>query len=556
MAVRSGGLRRVTALLAGAAAVMAGPLQAQVASNVGHGAAKFDPSPGVPRKPDQAKELALKITQPFSVASVGDLLQFQPFAISNDPDVRAVLDRLQQADVTTGDFENEIMDFDRFGHAGLNLATKEVADDWKLMGIDLVSRANNKDPRAPGIWEDLAQVERVGIIHAGIARSLPEARMGRFVATPKGLVGFVGVYALGGLEACCAGGTLVRVTPEQLAGVRAIKQSILARRDEVEIPVELPRPDDAGEAQLFGLTFTSAAVPADTPVVKPALYPGDGEPGSDDGVRNMLHVTQYHGVTAPQLALLREITGQPGEGDLKAWGTQFRLMDRPGEHSFDMDAADLREILTQYRTAKQASDLLVTNVHWHQNRYDFQRYSFDHFPADFQIRFAHAAIDQGVDVFVAQGVHTMKGVEIYKGKPIFYGTSNFIFQSAIMPMPKGRYPGRKPEDAAHGPFRESLEANAKGGEIVGEHEYQGFWQLKPTLESFVAETRFEAGKLKQVRLIPVDLGQTPRPGSQVGIPRRPAPEVARKILAELAEYSKPFGTVIAVRNGIGIIDVN
>ena len=151
----------------------------------------------------------------------------------------------------------------------------------------------------------------------------------------------------------------------------------------------------------------------------------------------------------------------------------------------------------------------------------------------------------------------MKGVEIYKGKPIFYGTSNFIFQSALMPMPKGHYPGRKVSDeGGRGPFREFAEANARGGEIVGEHEFQGFWQLKPTLETFVAETRFDGGKLKQVRLIPVDLGQTPRPGSQVGIPRRPAPDVARKILAELVEYSKPFGTVIEIKDGVGIINLN
>ncbi len=539
-----------------AAAALAAPGMSQVTSNIGQGAAKFDPSPGVPRRPDQTKELALKITQPMVVASVGDLLQFQPFAVSNDPDVRAIIEVLRKADVTTGDFENEIMDFDKFGHAGLNLATKEVADDWKLLGIDLVSRANNKDPRAPGIWEDLSQVERVGITHAGIARTLPEARMGRYVATPKGLVGFVGVYALGGLDACCAGGTRVHVTSEQLTAVRAMKESIVARRDEVEVPVDMPRADALDEARLFGLTFTTAPVPADTPLVKPDVYPGDGEPGPDDGIRNMLHLTLFHGVTAPQMSLLRQIAGQPGEGDLRAWGTQFRLMDRPGEHSFDMNPTDLREILTQMRTAKQASDMLVTNIHWHQNRYDFQRYSFDHFPADFQIKFAHAAIDQGVDVFVAQGVHTMKGIEIYKGKPIFYGTSNFIFQSAIMPLPKGHLPGQKASEGGAGAFREFAEAYGKSDEVIGEHEFQGFWQLKPTLESFVAETRFEGGKLKQVRLIPVDLGQTPRPGSQVGIPRRPSPEVAQKILAELIEYSKPFGTVIEIRDGVGVINVN
>jgi hypothetical protein len=272
---------------------------------------------------------------------------------------------------------------------------------------------------------------------------------------------------------------------------------------------------------------------------------------------NTIHLTLFHGVTAPQMALLREIAGQPGSGDLKAFGTQFRLMDRPGEHSFDMDPKDLREALVQIRTGKQASDIMVTNFHWHQNRYDFQAYSHDHFPADFEIKFAHMAIDQGDDVFIAQGVHTLKGVEIYKGKPIFYGASNFVFQSAIMPLPKGRYPGQPPSEGFRGPFAQALEENAKAplGVIVGEHEYQGFWQLKANLESIVAYSHFEGGKLKEVRIYPVDLGQTPRPGSQVGIPRRPTPEVAKKILDEVIEYSKPFGTKIEVESGVGVIRV-
>lgn len=530
---------------------------AQVAHNVGEGAPKFDGSPGVPHHPDQAIELALKVKQPFTVVGLGDLLEFQPFANSNDPDVQALLDITRGADVTTGDLENEIMDFDEFGHAGINLAPKQVADDWAKMGIDLVSRANNKDQRAPGVWEDFRQVERVGIIHAGVAHSLPEARMGRYFATPKGLVGFVGIYSEGGLDACCAGGRRVHVTPAQLSGVQAIKASILARRDEVEVPVDLPRPDKSGEVNVFGLTFTTAPVDPAAPAPKAEGYPGDRAPGPDDGVRNTIHLTLFHGVTEPQMALLREIAGQPGSGDLHAFGTQFRLMDRPGEHSFDMDPTDLREVLTQIRTAKQASDILVTNIHWHQNRYDFQHYSYDHFPADFEIKFAHMAIDQGDDVFVAQGVHTLKGVEIYKGRPIFYGTSNFIFQSAIMPMPKGHYPGKPAQSSGgiRGPFGEFEAAYAKGGPIVGEHEFQGFWQLKPNLESIVAYSHFEGGKLKEVRIYPVDLGQTPRPGSQVGIPRRPTPEVAKKILDEVIEYSKPFGTKIDVENGVGIIHV-
>jgi poly-gamma-glutamate capsule biosynthesis protein CapA/YwtB (metallophosphatase superfamily) len=532
-----------------------------VATNIGYGAQKFDGGPGVPVHPDQTEELKLKITQPLTAVAVGDLLEFQPFAMTNDQRTQTLLDRLRKADVTMGDFENEIYDFDNFGHVGGNLAPKDVADDWANMGIDIVSRANNKRDAAPQIWENFRQVERVGIKHVGVAHSLAEARMARYVATPKGLVGVIGVSADGGIDACCSGGTIVPVTAAQIGQVAAIKRSILARRNEVEVPIDLPKKDEPGTVDLFGLTFR--LIGSDAPAGEASgaeAYYRETKPDPDDGIKNSLHVTLFHGVTAPQMAVLRSIAKDHGTGDLHAFGTQFRVMDKPGEHSFDMNPNDLKQILTQIRTAKQASDMVMLNMHWHQNRYDFQHYSYDHFPADFEIKFAHDAIDQGVDMFVAQGVHTIKGVEIYKGKPIFYGTSNFIFQSAIMPQSKGllRKPDGQPypEQPKMRRFHGSDDKPADPNAIVGEHEVQGFWQLKPNLEAILVESHFDGGKLSEVRIYPVDLGQTPRPGSQVGIPRTPTPEVARKILDEIVEYSKPFGTRIMVKDGVGIIDLN
>jgi hypothetical protein len=195
-------------------------------------------------------------------------------------------------------------------------------------------------------------------------------------------------------------------------------------------------------------------------------------------------------------------------------------------------------------------------MHWHQNRFDFQHYSYDHFPADFEIQFAHDAIDEGADLFVAQGVHTIKGVEIYKGKPIFYGVSNFIFQSGLMPLGKGALPGTtRPAAPPETASAQSTSAVPTTDAIVGEHETQGFWQLLPNLEGLLSWSHYVDGKLTEVRLYPVDLGQTYRPTDQVGIPRKPSPAVAKKILDELIEYSKPFGTKITVENGVAIIHI-
>ena len=79
------------------------------------------------------------------------------------------------------------------------------------------------------------------------------------------------------------------------------------------------------------------------------------------------------------------------------------------------------------------------------------------------------------------------------------------------------------------------------------------WTLSPFHEALLTSSHYENGQLIEVRLYPVDCGGPDRPGSQLGNPKRPSPAVARRILEDVAEYSKPFGTKIAIENGVGII---
>lgn len=46
---------------------------------------------------------------------------------------------------------------------------------------------------------------------------------------------------------------------------------------------------------------------------------------------------------------------------------------------------------------------------------------------DYQIEFAHAAIDAGADAIMGHHPHRPQGIQIYKGKPIFYSMGNFAF---------------------------------------------------------------------------------------------------------------------------------
>lgn len=71
-------------------------------------------------------------------------------------------------------------------------------------------------------------------------------------------------------------------------------------------------------------------------------------------------------------------------------------------------------------------------------------------------------------------------------------------------------------------------------------------------ESMLAQTKFDKGKLVEVRLYPTS-GAYDGPVSQLGLPRTAPPALAQKILARLQTLSKPFGTTITVENNVGVI---
>jgi poly-gamma-glutamate capsule biosynthesis protein CapA/YwtB (metallophosphatase superfamily) len=67
-------------------------------------------------------------------------------------------------------------------------------------------------------------------------------------------------------------------------------------------------------------------------------------------------------------------------------------------------------------------DLVVVSPHWGKE--------YIATPEPWQVDFAHAAVDAGADIFVGGHAHWPKGIEVYRGKPIFYGVGNFLFDQS------------------------------------------------------------------------------------------------------------------------------
>jgi hypothetical protein len=170
-------------------------------------------------------------------------------------------------------------------------------------------------------------------------------------------------------------------------------------------------------------------------------------------------------------------------------------------------------------------------MHAHQNRYSFQQYSHDNYPADFMRPFLHKLIDNGLDMYVGSGNHSMQGIEIYKGRPIFYNQGNVGIDLQRAPdSPPGNLTGtERREPTAELNFERSV--------------------------AYMANTSYKDGRLVEIRLYPVDVGLGRRPWSRENIPETPSPEMARSILERIQKYSEPFGTKISIENNIGIIRV-
>ena len=83
------------------------------------------------------------------------------------------------------------------------------------------------------------------------------------------------------------------------------------------------------------------------------------------------------------------------------------------------DKAYLEKFQADLAQARKQADIVVCSFHWglHKDVLDYMK------------EIAHAAIDGGADVVIGHGPHYSLGVEIYKGKPIYYGLGSFSFHT-------------------------------------------------------------------------------------------------------------------------------
>jgi poly-gamma-glutamate synthesis protein (capsule biosynthesis protein) len=115
-------------------------------------------------------------------------------------------------------------------------------------------------------------------------------------------------------------------------------------------------------------------------------------------------------------------TSRPGCATLAVHSIYRGEQAQHGTRPVVLTVVDPREklaVLEDVRRLREQVDVLAVSVHWGIHCMPAEL-------ADYERELAHSLIDNGADVVLGHHQHILKGVEIYRGKPIFYGLGHFL----------------------------------------------------------------------------------------------------------------------------------
>jgi poly-gamma-glutamate synthesis protein (capsule biosynthesis protein) len=266
-----------------------------------------------------------------------------------------------------------------------------------------------------------------------------------------------------------------------------------------------------------------------------------GRPGLNPLRYDTTYVTTAEGLVALGQALQTAGLGRGGgrgggpATSLNVLGTRVVVGDEPGIRT-SPNEDDTAAIAAAVRSAARLADYTIVTIHAHEG--DRNRLV----PAQFLVTFARAMVEAGADVFVGHGPHVLRGIEIYKGKPILYSLGDFIFQNeTLLRLPSENY-------ESYDLGTESHVADFNGRRY--RDDTSGFPADPLIWEAVIAIPVFQDGSVVELALHPISLGFG-KPPSQRGRPMLADETLGRKIIGDVTRLSEPFGTRIEYRDGVG-----
>ena len=441
----------------------------------------------------------------WNLAISGESMVTRRFSMYDEPGFLSLMRNFQDADISFTHLEmllhEQVTAPGKAEYTGGYMGgDPRIADDLAWAGFNVVSCAHNHagDFGEIGMKETMRHLDRTGIMFAGIGPGLERAREPGYLENARGRVALISVSS--GHDPNEAAGASTGIIPGR-TGLNPLRYS-------TRFVV-----DSDSFARLQQLSTGLSSLP---PLAQPRGL--------------SLKENEVH-------FLERFVRGE-----------KMTIETTP-------NPADMEANLRAVRDAARQADFVIVSHHCHAPTADPDR------PATLVEPFAKAAIDAGADLYVGHGPHRDLGIEVYEGKPIFYGLGNFFAQSQFLRripadgyevygFDMDRLPALSPADY-HDARKGILPPDYPSGA-----PHPLWW------ESTFATMRIENGRLAQLSLHPVTLGYgDPGPARKAGIRVEGWPVLAprengERILQRIARLSVDYGTRLQLEDGVGRVSLD
>lgn len=439
----------------------------------------------------------------MKVVLCGDLL-FSSRNLKNRLD-RRIVDLLVEADAVfaNAEFSTPKRDTPPGLCMYLTSVRPETLDELTDLNIRLVSFANNHttDYGPQGCLDTIEAAEARGIVPCGVGRNLMEARKARFLDTDKGRVAVVACSSTWAERALASNANADVAARPGLCPLRWGRSYVL--------------PDEQFE-QLRAI---------------------DAMLGTDRSLEEVSKIETWAPPTNDAFKF-----GSPMNGNLQ--------IER-GEKAYVRDyvnEADQEAILASIRDAARRSDVVVATLHTHEGENEnwYATYA-PHFVEEF----ARKTIDAGATCFVGQGAHFPRGVEVYKGCPIFYNLGSLLMEfeageSMISPEMYETYhlgPDAHPSDL------HSNRAQKPDG------SWNGFYSERRFSTNFLVVLEAD-GSESSYSIVPLDLDMHRPNNLQRGLPVVSSREEGQAFADYLERASQRYGVAFQYSEESGTISFN
>ena len=382
----------------------------------------------------------------INILGVGDILVAKRLPSKGYCGYDEIRHLLGSHDACFGNLETTVHDNEGYPSAfpggSYAMANPAVLDDLKEQGFHVLSIANNHalDYCQKGLEATIRNLKDAGMAYVGAGRNLSEAALPKYVECREGRVAFIGVTSsYHDTDAAGPQGGIVPGRP----GINPLR-----RIEYYEVTEE---------------NFHALSKVAE-------------ETGMNDGYKWAI-ANGYRNEN--ENLFLRELKFVKGECN--------RMVNHPLP-------ADMERMKNAIQEARLQADCVVVSFHSHQMSGSADK------PAPFIVEFCHACIDAGANVIFGHGSHELRGLEIYKNAPIFYGLNEFILHNEMQEVqPFEFYERVHQEPSKYDYVGLGMNLRSKGGT-------RGLSADRKAWEAVAASVSMKDHEVKEVRVYPISLG--------------------------------------------------